>query len=165
MSRTVPRWPLRIPCWRSFWRATTRSPRREAAAGGIELVRSETALGLQELASAAIEVGDVVAAGGDHHRVALGTRPVVDQRSAGGGGAGRDGDPPVLAVGARPLLDLAATQRVERLAVPGLSLAADLVQLAGVEATPEGAEGAARFDLGQLAIVADQDELALDRCD
>lgn len=100
-------------------------------AGDDELVRAETPLVLQELASALVEVADVIAARRDHQAVTVGAGPVVDQRVARGRGAWADGDLAAGSVGARPLLDLAAAQRVQRLAVPRLVLAADLVKIAG----------------------------------
>jgi hypothetical protein len=83
------------------------------------------------VAGAVVELCDVVAAGGDHQAVAVGARPVVDQRGAGGGRGVGDGDLAAVTVGARPAFHLPVAERLEGVAVPGVVLAADLVQLVG----------------------------------
>ncbi len=114
---------------------------------------------LEQLAGGVVEVCDVVAAGGDHQPVPGSARPVVDQRRPRRLGGVADGDLAVIAVGPRPAFDLAAAQRLERLDVPRLMLAANLAQLMLGKPFGERMEGAAGLDLRELAVVADEHEL------
>jgi hypothetical protein len=126
-----------------------------------DFVGAEVALRFAEFAGAEVEVGDVGAAVGEHDRVAIGTGPVVDERlSCLFGGVG-DGDPPVFAVGAGEAFDLARAELLKGFAVPRVLLTAAFAQLDGWGLNGEDVEGAAGGDLGELAVVADEDELAL----
>src|SRR5439155_12749057 len=137
----------------------------ERASGGIEVVAAQIAAVAEQLAGALVEIAHVVAPAGDHQPVAVGARPVVDQRRPRLDRGAGDGDAAALAVGARPPLDVTGAQAVEGIAVPRLTLAADLAQLAGTEPVGQGPEGAPGLDLGQLAIVANEHELAVDALD
>ncbi len=131
----------------------------EAAAADDELVGAEPALILQQLASPGVEVVHVVAARGDHQQVPVRARPVVDERGTSGLGGVADGDLPAVTVGARPVLHLAAAQRVECLAIPGSVLASYFVEMTGGQPFGESVKRAARLNLRELAVVADEDEL------
>ncbi len=65
----------------------------------------------------------------------------------------------MVVVLAHELIDVAFTERGQRFAVPFLALAADLLELDRAEAVGERPERAAGLDLGELSVVADQDEL------
>jgi hypothetical protein len=102
----------------------------------------------------------------DHHclrRVALGVLeglPPVRQQGllelAGGLGGHQ---PPMLAVGGHGLVDVAVAHRLQRLAFPGLLLAAVLAQHTRAKAEPQAAEAAAGLDGGKLPVVAHQHHL------
>lgn len=121
-------------------------------AAGIELVRWKLAAVLEERPGALVEVADVLAAGGDDQPVTFGLGPVVDQCGADGLGGVADCDLPVVAVGAGPLLDLAASELLKRLPVPRLLLAMDLMQLVLREPLGERVKGAAGLDLRELLL-------------
>ncbi len=59
------------------------------------------------------------------------------------------------------LLGAAVTEVIERAALPSVALAVVLGQLDRQPAVHEAAEGAAGLELGQLAVIADQHELAV----
>ena len=61
------------------------------------------------------------------------------------------------------LLGAAVAELVERGALPGVDLAVVLGQLDREAAVDEPAERAAGFELGQLAVIADEHQLAADR--
>ena len=61
------------------------------------------------------------------------------------------------------LLGVAVAELVERGALPRVDLAVVLGQLDREAAVDEAAEGAAGFELGQLAVIADEHQLAADR--
>ncbi|MDP8942912.1 MAG: hypothetical protein M3N16_02145, partial [Actinomycetota bacterium] len=67
----------------------------------------------------------------------------------------------MFAVVLEPLLGPALAQGRQRLAVPGLGLAANLGELERAETGAQRAEGPARLDLRQLALVAHEHELGL----
>ena len=137
---------------------------REAALTGLELIGPEAAGVPHVFARAAVEVGDIGPAVGDHHRVLaapVGSPPVLYKRGARLLGAGGCHNPAVVVVVAGEALDVAAPQRSERLTVPPLALTSDLVELVGAQPFGEGAERAARVDLGKLTVVADEHELGL----
>ena len=136
----------------------------EGALAPVERVGAEAAGGAHALAGAAVEIGDVSAAVGDHQRLlAVLDRgpPVVHERRPRRVGGGRRHDPAMVVIGAGEALDVAVAQRRERVAVPRLVLAADLGQLERAESVGQRGEQAAGLDLGQLAIVADEHELGL----
>src|SRR5579875_2224785 len=96
---------------------------------------------------------------GDHHRlveaVAGASRPpvadqLVDCRFERGG----EGDAPVVAIDRHRFVHVAVAELVEGGSLPGAGLAAVDAQLDRVPGGESG-EGAACFDLGQLAGVAD----------
>jgi hypothetical protein len=130
----------------------------------LDLLGTEGAGLAQPLAGARVQVGDVAAAVGDHERLLAAlvrAPPVIDQSGAGRVG-GRGGDEAaVLVVLAGESGDVAATEVRERLAVPLLVLATDLVQLGGADLIGQGAEGTAGLDLGKLAAVAHEHKLGL----
>jgi hypothetical protein len=103
---------------------------------------------------------------GDHHRIGVGRArrlpPVVDQRVSQVIGVGPDHDAPSLAVLVRPPADVAAPEVRERLTIPRLRLAMDLMQLDRTDLVRERPEDAASIDLRQLPVVADEHELGLD---
>ena len=120
------------------------------------------------LPGAGVEVGDVVAAVGDHHRPrrVAGRPPVGDEPlraiapACRRRGRGRAPGSAASACSARP-----SRSSSSALALPGVDLAAVLGQLDREAAVDEPAERAAGLELGQLAVIADEHELAADRCD
>ena len=76
------------------------------------------------------------------------------------GGVVGDGDAAALVLEEHVGLGLAIAQRGEGADLLGIDLAAVTGQLDGAEALADGAKGAAGLDLGELARVADADELA-----
>jgi hypothetical protein len=134
-----------------------------AAFAELDVGAGELAVVAEALAGAVVEVGDVDAPVGEHHGVVAvgsGGVPVADHPVAELlAGVGSD---QAVAVGqvARPALGVSTTQRGQCLALLVVALAAEGREL-GAAVDREGAEATARLDLGKLAIVADEDELAV----
>ena len=87
--------------------------------------------------------------------------PVFDEPGPGLLGGGGGVDAAVLLVGGDGLGGAAVGDVVERAPFPRLRLALVVDQLDGEPAGDQGAERAAGFDLGQLAVIADQHQLAV----
>ena len=142
---------------------TTRSPAAKPRPARDEEVVADPPARAQLRAGPRVELGDVCCGGGrssprssppawaSHQAPTMAARALV--------GARGDDEPALLLVGGGEGFDVAASQRVQRPAVPRLALPADLPQLDGAERLGQRAEGAAGLDLGQLAVVADEDEL------
>ena len=138
---------------------------REGAAGQSQLLVAESAGGAHVLAGARVEVADVVAALGEHHRPREipGGPPVGDEPLARSLWGALDVDAVVRLVAGERLLGAAVAELVERGALPRVDLAVVLGQLDREAAVDESAERAAGFELGQLAVIADEHQLAADR--
>jgi len=117
------------------------------------------------LAGTRVEVADVVAAVREHHRAGrVASRPPVrDQPGSRALRGVLDVDAVVRLIADDRPLCVALTQLVKRGALPAADLAVVLGQLDRQAAIDESAERAAGFELGQLAMVTDEHELAATR--
>ena len=112
-----------------------------------------------------VEPVDVGVAFGEHDGFGAGGaggEPVIDEllsklRAAGGGG-----DAAVPIEEGEGTVDVSVAQLVESVSFDGVLLAAVLDRRHGAEGVGEGGEGAAGFDLGELAVVADEYDLGID---
>src|SRR5205807_9846069 len=118
--------------------------------------------GGEAVAGPAVEVIDIAVTGGDHQMVAAGLAggpPVVDELFPDlVGGVGLV-EAVVGLVGGEGDVGVSVAELGQGVAFPAFSLAAVLGELDGVKAGGEGGEAAAGFDLGELVVVADEDDL------
>jgi hypothetical protein len=137
---------------------------RAAAAGKPKLVVTERAVFTQERARERVEVRDLVAPVREHHRPRrIGSaHPVCDEPLPRLRGRVGNLDAVVLLVEREGTLGLIVAKEVERCSLPSMDLAAVLGQFDREPSGDEASKRAAGFELGQLAMVADEDKLALD---
>jgi hypothetical protein len=134
----------------------------EADVAAGELIVAHLARRLETLASTVVEVGDLLASGGEHHglfAVGAGVMPLVHELVLDSVGVGRVVDAAVGLIGVERLVGVALPELRERSALPRLVLASVLGELRGFDPFGESGEGAAGVDLGELAGVADEHDL------
>ena len=134
----------------------------EAQPAGLELFVAQGSEGAHRAAGAGVELGDVAAVVGDHHRGVgiAGRLPVGDEPLEDVGAVARVGDAAVGGVGGERRLDRPVAEAFERRALPGVVLAAVLGELDRLQPGGESGEQAAGGDRGQLVRIADEHELA-----
>ncbi len=137
--------------------------RRDLASGAADLLATDAAGDPQVTAGAKVEVDDVAPAMGEHHDVLrrAGRDPVGDEPRQCLRVAELDGDAVVLRVGSEGCSRIAVAQSGGRTAFPFADLTAVLGELDCWATARERAERAAGIDRIQLAVIADEHELAV----
>ena len=139
----------------------------ERAAGQLELAAAERAGGAHVLAGARVEVGDVVAALGDHHRPRRARRRPTSRRRAARAvapGVSSTWMRSCACVERERLLGAAVAERASSAARSHASTWRRFsVSSIARPRCDEPAERAAGLELGQLAVIADEHELAAGR--
>jgi hypothetical protein len=117
------------------------------------------------LTGARVEVVDIVAQLGEHHRPGEVPRspPVGDEPCTRSLRGALDVDAFVGLVAGKRLFGVTFAELVERCAFPAADLAVVLGQLDREPAVHKSAERAAGFELGQLAVIANEHQFAADR--
>ena len=134
---------------------------------GLQLDVAEHAIAPHPCSARGVEIAHVASAVRDHHRVTVAvTRrdpPVIDEQLAKRRCVAVGDEPSVIAVLCRPGVNPSGAQVAESGLVPRLALSLDLTKLDRTQAIGERAESATCLDLGQLAIVANEQQLGV-RC-